>query len=102
MGHENYFLDKHEDGTWTGDHHFDARSWQEISWPPRYSTDWNAMRQVIDVLKERCKFVDLEIYPDETLCILVLDEDAVPEMIWRTAPTTPEAVCKTLLALEEE
>lgn len=69
----------------------------------RYSSDWSAAKLVVDAAVRDGMDVQLEIYADETLCILILGDPnaAVAGSVWRTAPTLPEAVCLAFLAAKE-
>ena len=73
-------------------------AWCEV---PFFKESIAAVWELVGLMAQECEYVDLEIYKNSTLCILILDDEAVPELIWREASTTPKAICETFLVWKE-
>ena len=109
-GEEDYWdwNSQHEDGTWTGNHWFDSRSWQEVDWPKHYSTNWSAMRELVQLA--RCGFgghaaavVEITVFdsipPNDCVC-RIWGPDLWGAMVW--GDEVPEVVSRAFVKAYEK
>jgi len=104
LGVLNYFWEAQEDGTWVGEHHWpEDRAWEEIDWPPFYSSDIAAAWELVPLLPyfrlERLGYVwqcqsahcgDMWDHSIMACGCVVVD-----------APTETEAICQAFLEWKE-
>jgi len=105
LNHKYYDWEKLDDGTWRGTRWLDVRAYEEMTWPPCYSTSIEAAWQVIEWLVERRYRIELSFEPEfNQWCCVIDDPDDVWIKTYKVADLLllPEAVCVALLDIAEQ
>jgi len=101
LNHKYYDWEKLGDGTWRGARWLDVRAYEEMTWPPHYSTSIEAAWQVICWLIKRKYYVELSFEPDLGKWCCVVDSDARVRTD-KVGATMPEAVCLVVLDIARQ
>jgi len=100
LNHKYYDWEKLDDGTWRGTRWLDVRAYEEMTWPPHYSTSISAAWQVIEWLIKKKHYVGVSFLPGlgQWRCII----DSSTTWADKMDKTMPEAVCMALLGIAEQ